>query len=84
MKSATPHPLEPIIDHWFAQSTAAIGNSEALHAFERLRDALEAGTLRAAEPDPDHPSSYRVNAWVKRGILLGFRIGVLAEMSGIR
>ncbi len=83
MKSAHPHALEPLIDHWFAQGPAAIGNAEALHAFERLRDALEAGTLRSAEPDPAHPSSYRVNAWVKRGILLGFRIGALAEMSGI-
>ena len=83
MKSAHPHPLEPIIDHWFAQGSDAIGNSEALAAFERLRDALEDGSLRAAEPDPAHPASYRVNAWVKRGILLGFRIGALAEMSGI-
>ena len=83
MKSAHPHALEPLIDHWFAQGTAAIGTNEALYAFERLRDALEAGTLRAAEPDLLHPSSYRVNAWVKRGILLGFRIGALAEMSGI-
>ena len=83
MKSAHPHALEPLIDHWFAQGPAAIGNPEALHTFERLRDGLEDGTLRAAEPDPTHPSSYRVNAWVKRGILLGFRIGALAEMSGI-
>ena len=83
MKSAHPHPLEPTIEHWFAQGSDAIGNSEALHTFQRLRDGLEDGTLRAAEPDPAHPSSYRVNAWVKRGILLGFRIGALAEMSGI-
>ena len=83
MKSAPPHALEPTIEHWFAQGSDAIGNSEALHTFQRLRDGLEDGTLRAAEPDPAHPSSYRVNAWVKRGILLGFRIGALAEMSGI-
>ena len=83
MNSASPHPLQPLIDHWFAQGPAAIGNSEALHAFERLRDSLEDGSLRAAEPDPASPSGYRVNTWVKRGILLGFRLGVLAEMSGI-
>jgi 2,3,4,5-tetrahydropyridine-2-carboxylate N-succinyltransferase len=82
-KRAHPHALEPLIDHWFAQGAEAIGNSEALHAFQRLRDELEDGTIRAAEPDPAHPSAYRVNAWVKRGILLGFRIGALAEMSGI-
>jgi len=82
MKSAHPHALEPTIEHWFAQGPAAIGNSEALHTFQRLRDGLEDGTIRAAEPDPAHPSSYRVNAWVKRGILLGFRIGVLTQMGG--
>ena len=28
---------------------------------------------------PTHPNGWRVNAWVKRGILLGFRIGQLVE-----
>jgi len=83
MSAVNPHTLEPIIDHWFAQGSAAIGEAEALHAFERLRNALELGTLRAAEPDPTAPTGWRVNAWVKRGILLGFRIGALAEMSGL-
>ncbi len=36
--------------------------------------ALEAGTARAAEPDPDAPGGWRVNPWVKQAILLGFRI----------
>ena len=77
-----PHTLEPIIDHWFAQGAAAVGNDQALHAFERLQIALEEGTLRAAEPDPTAPTGWRVNAWVKRGLLLGFRIGTLTDMSG--
>jgi 2,3,4,5-tetrahydropyridine-2,6-dicarboxylate N-succinyltransferase len=81
-----PTTLEPLIEHYFAQGAAAIGNPEALAAFHQLRDALEAGTLRAAEPDPTAPplfggQTYRVNAWVKRGILLGFRIGVLTQMG---
>ena len=82
MKHASPHPLQPVIEHWFAQGPEAIGNNEALYAFERLRDALEDGSIRAAQPDPEHPTAYRVNAWVKRGILLGFRIGVLTQMGG--
>jgi 2,3,4,5-tetrahydropyridine-2-carboxylate N-succinyltransferase len=82
MKSASPHPLEPLIEHWFAQGPEAIGNPDALAAFHQLRDALEAGSIRAAEPDPEHPSAYRVNAWVKRGILLGFRMGTLTRMGG--
>ncbi len=36
--------------------------------------ALEAGTARAAEPDPAASGGWRVNPWVKQGILLGFRI----------
>lgn len=48
-------------------------------AFEDLREALERGQVRAAEPDPSSPTGWRVNAWVKRGILLGFRLGTLAS-----
>ena len=43
---------------------------------------LEAGELRAAEPDASVPLGWRVNGWVKRGILLGFRIGTMTEMGG--
>jgi 2,3,4,5-tetrahydropyridine-2-carboxylate N-succinyltransferase len=50
-------------------------------AFARLREALSAGEARAAEPDPSTPSGWRVNAWVKQGILLGFRFGALADAS---
>jgi 2,3,4,5-tetrahydropyridine-2-carboxylate N-succinyltransferase len=37
--------------------------------------------VRAAEPDPSSPSGWRVNAWVKKGILLGFRMGAMIEMG---
>ena len=47
---------------------------EASAAIAELVAALEAGTVRAAEPDAGAPGGWRVNAWVKRGILLGFRI----------
>ena len=82
MSHINPQTFEPAVEHWFAQGSAAIGNDQALHAFERVRIALEEGTLRAAEPDASAPTGWRVNAWVKRGILLGFRLGVLADMSG--
>jgi 2,3,4,5-tetrahydropyridine-2-carboxylate N-succinyltransferase len=48
-------------------------------AFLALRAALETGEVRAASPDTASPSGWRVNAWVKQGILLGFRLGVLEE-----
>ncbi|CAN5564313.1 2,3,4,5-tetrahydropyridine-2,6-dicarboxylate N-succinyltransferase [soil metagenome] len=73
--------LHEKIEHWFAQGAAAIGNPEAEAVFHELRSGLEAGTLRSAEPDSSLPLGWRVNAWVKRGILLGFRLGSLAEMG---
>jgi 2,3,4,5-tetrahydropyridine-2-carboxylate N-succinyltransferase len=73
--------LQKKIEHWFAQGAEAVGNKEAEGAFQELRDALEAGTLRSAEPDASLPLGWRVNAWVKRGILLGFRLGQMVEMG---
>jgi len=49
--------------------------------FQRFKDALNAGRIRAAEPDPGSPTGWRVNGWVKKGILLGFRMGALIDMS---
>jgi 2,3,4,5-tetrahydropyridine-2-carboxylate N-succinyltransferase len=56
--------------------------TRAKAAFAQLRTALAAGVVRAAEPDPTAPTGWRVNEWVKRGILLGFRVGDLVDMSG--
>ena len=47
----------------------------------RLREDLGAGRVRAAEPDAGSPTGWRVNVWVKQGILLGFRFGDLADMT---
>ena len=74
--------LQERVEHWFAQGAAAIGQAEAEATFFELRSALEAGQLRSAEPDPAQPFGWKVNAWVKRGILLGFRIGNMMEMGG--
>ena len=73
--------LQEKIEHWFAQGPAAIGNEEAKAAFHELRNGLEAGSLRSAEPDSSLALGWRVNAWVKRGILLGFRLGSLEAMG---
>src|SRR5438093_7484984 len=50
-------------------------------AFARLREALSAGTVRDAEPDASNPVGWRVNTWVKQGILLGFRFGETVDAS---
>ena len=60
---------------------AGADRERARDAFVRLRTALSAGEVRAAEPDPSTPSGWRVNAWVKQGILLGFRFGDVVDMS---
>jgi len=73
--------LQEKIEHWFAQGAEAVGNKDAETAFFELREALESGTLRSAEPDASLPLGWRVNAWVKRGILLGFRLGQMVEMG---
>jgi 2,3,4,5-tetrahydropyridine-2-carboxylate N-succinyltransferase len=73
--------LQEKIEHWFAQGAEAVGNKDAEAAFFELRDALESGTLRSAEPGASLPLGWRVNAWVKRGILLGFRLGQMVEMG---
>ena len=70
--------LSQRIEKYFAAGADAVGDSGAMVAFEDLRVALEAGAVRAAEPDSSTPTGWRVNAWVKRGILLGFRLGHLA------
>lgn len=73
--------LEERIERFFAMAAAAAGERGALDAFHELRAMLENGTLRAAEPDATSALGWRVNAWVKRGILLGFRLGAMVEMG---
>jgi 2,3,4,5-tetrahydropyridine-2-carboxylate N-succinyltransferase len=47
----------------------------------RFRGALDRGEARAAEPDLLSPYGWRTNPWVKRGILLGFKLGKVIDMS---
>jgi 2,3,4,5-tetrahydropyridine-2-carboxylate N-succinyltransferase len=79
----TTETLQQTIERHFAAGAAAIGDKHAMESFLALREALEDGALRSAEPDAAAPTGWRVNAWVKRGILLGFRIGVLENQSVI-
>ena len=60
---------------------ASADREQARDAFLRLRAALSSGDIRAAEPDRSAPSGWRVNPWVKQGILLGFRVGAIVDMS---
>jgi 2,3,4,5-tetrahydropyridine-2-carboxylate N-succinyltransferase len=53
-------------------------NQESLRTFTKFREALTAGTVRAAEKKD---GNWQANVWVKQGILLGFRLGVMQEMG---
>jgi 2,3,4,5-tetrahydropyridine-2-carboxylate N-succinyltransferase len=66
--------LREQIEALFAEGAQA-DRQAARAAFAELREALSAGTVRSAEPDAASPSGWRVNTWVKQGILLGFRFG---------
>jgi 2,3,4,5-tetrahydropyridine-2-carboxylate N-succinyltransferase len=60
-------------------SSGSIEQDDAARAtFLEFRDALTRGEIRAADKVD---GVWKVNAWVKRGILLGFRLGQLAPMS---
>jgi 2,3,4,5-tetrahydropyridine-2-carboxylate N-succinyltransferase len=72
--------LEAEIQELTAEGGSA--DREAVRAaFARLREALSAGTVRAAEPDTSTPIGWRVNTWVKQGILLGFKFGHTVDAS---
>jgi len=54
---------------------------EHFRIFQRFKEGLNEGRIRAAEPDSSSPSGWCVNAWVKKGILLGFRMGAMVPMG---
>jgi 2,3,4,5-tetrahydropyridine-2-carboxylate N-succinyltransferase len=60
---------------------AAADRDRARAVFAELRGALSAGRVRAAEPDAASAAGWRVNTWVKQGILLGFRFGDMVDAS---
>ena len=59
----------------------SVYSDEHFQLFAEFKAALNQGHVRAAEPDPSSHTGWRVNAWVKKGILLGFRMGGIIDMS---
>ena len=71
------HPLREQIERLYSAATpAGSALTQAKELFQQFREALTRGEIRAAEKQGGH---WRVNAWVKQGILLGFRLGDLSE-----
>ena len=73
--------LQREVERFYALGPDAAKAPDANDIFVQFRDALSAGTIRAAEKAD---GVWRTNAWVKQGILLGFRIGKLAESGDPR
>jgi len=72
--------LESRIDALFGKAPETYDHTD-LETFQEFKQALNSGAARAAEPDPSSPLGWKVNAWVKRGILVGFRLGRSVEMT---
>lgn len=71
--------LRESIERLFEAGSKAHEVPLAHATFERFREALSHGEIRAAEKRDDE---WHVNTWVKQGILVGFRIGTLHEWHG--
>jgi len=80
MTSESMEDLRAACERLHAEGSGADAE-ESRVVFGRLRAALSSGEVRAAEPDPAVAGGWRVNRWVKRGILVGFRCGRLVDRS---
>ena len=72
--------LSSRIERLFDESPAHY-TDEDFELFREFKEALNKGEIRAAEPDAAAKSGWRANPWVKKGILLGFRMGTIVDMS---
>jgi 2,3,4,5-tetrahydropyridine-2,6-dicarboxylate N-succinyltransferase len=75
-----PAEMQSAIERLFDENPARYGE-EQQRLFQKFKDALNSGEIRAAEPNAASATGWRVNAWVKKGILLGFRMGAIVDMS---
>jgi 2,3,4,5-tetrahydropyridine-2,6-dicarboxylate N-succinyltransferase len=72
--------LQAEIERLFEENPAAYSGVHH-RLFGDFKQALNSGSIRAAEPNPSSPAGWQVNAWVKKGILAGFRMGTTVDMS---
>jgi 2,3,4,5-tetrahydropyridine-2-carboxylate N-succinyltransferase len=72
------HPLQAGIERLYALGPEARNVNGARGVFSDFRESLTRGEIRAAARVN---GEWKVNVWVKQGILLGFRLGELMEMG---
>ena len=71
-------PLREAIEQLAAREAGEYSD-EDFALFAEFKASLNRGEIRAAERNAD--GNWQTNTWVKRGILLGFRMGSIADMS---
>src|ERR1700720_1977677 len=71
-----PSEIEGLFDNPPAEYT-----DDHFRIFREFKEALNRGKVRASNPDSNTHSGWRTTTWVKKGILLGFRMGVIIDMS---
>lgn len=72
--------MQADIERLFEQNPSSYAGAD-FQLFADFKSALNEGRVRAAEPCPSERTGWRVNAWVKKGILVGFRMGQIVDMS---
>jgi 2,3,4,5-tetrahydropyridine-2-carboxylate N-succinyltransferase len=72
--------LDRRIEELYAMKTGEGLPDDAVDVVEDLLDLLELGSVRAATRSPD--GKWSAVPWVKRGILLAFRVGVVVPSAG--
>lgn len=70
--------LRQDIEELYARDAAALDRTAALAVFAEFKFFLNRGDIRAAEKVD---GAWKVHHWVKKGIVLGFRLGVLEDVS---
>jgi 2,3,4,5-tetrahydropyridine-2,6-dicarboxylate N-succinyltransferase len=75
--------LKERIEYLFTQDIEKIDRPSAIQTFNELKFFLNVGDIRSAAPSSaeGNHGGWIVNDWVKRGILLGFRLGEFADVS---
>ena len=72
--------MQTEIEHLFDHKPPSY-TPEHFDLFYQFKHKLNLGEVRAAQPDAFAKNGWRVTPWVKKGILLGFRMGAIVDMS---
>ena len=72
--------MQQAIEAAFQIAASELGEAEQ-RLFRQFKAGLNQGKYRAASPDASAATGWVVNAWVKKGILLGFRLWQIVDMS---